>query len=204
MTDLNIEIICANSPQAKGRVERSNLTLQDRLVKELRLRGICDMTAGQAYLPEFREDYNRRFARPPRNPHDAHRPVQEHERPEEIFTLQDDRRVSENLTLNHKRILYVIEDTEENRRLRRHRVAVHEHEDGTITIHHAGRVLAHHAHPKEAARITQGAIVENKRLADTLEWIAEQQRQRDRHRLVNPKITLREKKRIRMAADLTA
>jgi len=204
MTDLNIEIICANSPQAKGRVERANLTLQDRLVKELRLRGICDMTAGQAYLPEFREDFNRRFARPPRNAHDAHRPVQEHERPEESFTLQADRRVSDNLTLNHKRILYVIEDTEENRRLRRHRVSVHEHEDGTITIHHAGRVLAHHAHPKDEARITQGAIVGNKHLADTLEWIAEQQRQRDRERLANPKITLREKKRIRMAADLTA
>jgi hypothetical protein len=204
MTDLNIEIICANSPQAKGRVERSNLTLQDRLVKELRLRGICDMTAGQAYLPEFREDYNHRFARSPRNAHDAHRPVQQHERPDESFTLQDDRRVSDNLTLNYKRTLYVIEDTEENRRLRRHRVSVHEHADGTITIHHAHRVLDHHAHPKDEARITQGAIVGNKRLADTLEWIAEQQRQRDRDRLVNPKITLREKKRIRMAADLTA
>jgi len=81
---------------------------------------------------------------------------------------------------------------------------VHEHEDGTITIHHAGRVLAHHAHPKDEARITQGAIVGNKHLADTLEWIAEQQRQRDRERLANPKITLREKKRIRMAADLPA
>jgi len=97
-----------------------------------------------------------------------------------------------------------IEDTEQNRRLRRHRVSVHEHEDGTITIHHAGRVLAHHAHPKDEARITQGAIVGNKHLADTLEWIAEQQRQRDRDRLAKPKITLREKKRIRMAADLTA
>jgi transposase len=204
MTELNVEIICANSPQAKGRVERSNLTLQDRLVKELRLRGICDMAAGQAFLPEFREDYNRRFARPPRNAHDAHRPLQEHERPDEIFTIHEDRRVSDNLTLNYKRVLFVIEDTEQNRRLRRHRVSVHEHADGTITLHHAGRVLGHHAHPKDQARITQGAIVENKRLADTLEWIAAQQRQRDLDRLANPKITLRERKRIRMAADLTA
>ena len=75
MSALNIDIICANSPQAKGRVERSNLTLQDRLVKELRLRGIGDMVAGQAYLEEFREDYNRRFARAARNSYDAHRPV---------------------------------------------------------------------------------------------------------------------------------
>jgi hypothetical protein len=162
------------------------------------------MAAGQAFLPEFREDYNRRFARPPRNAHDAHRPLQDHERPDEIFTIHEDRRVSDNLTLNYKRVLFVIEDTEQNRRLRRHRVSVHEHADGTITLHHAGRVLGHHAHPKDQARITQGAIVENKRLADTLEWIAAQQRQRDLDRLANPKITLRERKRIRMAADLTA
>lgn len=95
-------MICANSPQAKGRVERSNLMLQDRLVKELRLRGICDMAAGQDYLPEFRVDYNRRFARSPRNVHDAHRPVQQHERPDETFTIHEDRRVSDNLTLNYK------------------------------------------------------------------------------------------------------
>ena len=120
MTELNIEIICANSPQAKGRVERSNLTLQDRLVKELRLCGISDMVAVQAYLPEFRDDYNRRFARAPRNAHDAHRPLQKHER------------------------------------LRRHRVSVHEHADGIVTLHHAGRVLGYHAHPKDQARITQG------------------------------------------------
>lgn len=177
MTEMNIEIICANSPQAKGRVERSNLTLQDRVVKELRLRGISDVVAGQAYLPEFRDDYNRRFARQPRNAHDAHRPLQEHERPDGIFTSQDDRRVSDNLPLNYKRVLFVIDDTEQNRRLRRDRVSVHEHADGTITIHHAGRLLGHHAHPRDQARITPGAIVGNKRLADTLEWIAAQQRQ---------------------------
>ncbi|MFT5042723.1 MAG: hypothetical protein ACI8TX_003716, partial [Hyphomicrobiaceae bacterium] len=59
MNDLNIDISCANSPQAKGCVERANRTLQDRLVKELRLRGISDMVAGQSYLPEFVEDHNR-------------------------------------------------------------------------------------------------------------------------------------------------
>jgi hypothetical protein len=58
--ELNIDIICANPPAAKGRVERANLTLQDRLVKELRLRDISTVEAGNAYLPEFGEDYNRR------------------------------------------------------------------------------------------------------------------------------------------------
>ncbi len=118
-------------------MERSNLTLQDRLVKELRLRGICDMAAGQAYLPEFRADYNRRFGRPPRNAYDAHRPVDEHVA--EIFTLQEERCVSENLTLSYQRTLYVVDDTLENRRLRGHRVMVHEDADGGITLRQAGR-----------------------------------------------------------------
>jgi hypothetical protein len=64
---LNIDVICANTPTAKGRVERAHQTLQDRLVKELRLRGICDREAGNVYLDEFREDYSRRFARVPRH-----------------------------------------------------------------------------------------------------------------------------------------
>ncbi len=63
MTDLNIDVICANTPAAKGRVERAHQRLQDRLVKELRLRGICTMDDANRYLPEFIEDYNRRFAR---------------------------------------------------------------------------------------------------------------------------------------------
>lgn len=63
--ELNIESICANSSQAKGRVERANLTLQDRLVKELRLRNISTMEGANAYTPCFVDDFNRRFAKPP-------------------------------------------------------------------------------------------------------------------------------------------
>ena len=72
---LDIAAIHARSPQAKGRVERANKTLQDRLVKEMRLRGINGLEAGNAYLPEFMADFNRRFAVAPRNPEDAHRAV---------------------------------------------------------------------------------------------------------------------------------
>lgn len=70
---LTIEIICANSSQAKGRVERANKTLQDRLVKELRLAGA--MEAGNAFLPTFMADYNVRFAKAPFNDKDLHRPM---------------------------------------------------------------------------------------------------------------------------------
>ena len=72
---LNIDIICANSSQAKGRVERAHKTLQDRLVKELRLAGASSLAAGNALLPAFMADYNARFAKPPANGKDLHRPL---------------------------------------------------------------------------------------------------------------------------------
>jgi hypothetical protein len=62
---LAIGYIAARSPQAKGRIERLWNTLQDRLVSELRLRGICTVEAAQAYLPEFIADFNQRFGKPP-------------------------------------------------------------------------------------------------------------------------------------------
>ena len=79
MSELNIDILCANTPQAKGRVERAHLTLQDRLVKELRLRDLSAPEVANAYLPEFVVSYNERFAREPQSNHDAHRPVREDE-----------------------------------------------------------------------------------------------------------------------------
>ena len=71
--ELNIEIICANSSQAKGRVERVNRTLQDRLVKELRLAGVCSMEDGNAFLPEFLQRFNERFAVSAIEPENIHR-----------------------------------------------------------------------------------------------------------------------------------
>ena len=75
MTDrLGIVQICATTPQAKGRVERANKTLQDRLIKEMRLACIEDMAAAQAFLPSFMADHNRQFAVQPKNCEDAHKP----------------------------------------------------------------------------------------------------------------------------------
>jgi hypothetical protein len=99
LSELNIDIVCANTPQAKGRVERAHLTLQDRLVKELRLREISTWEAANAHAPEFIEDYNKRFAKEPLSEHDAHRPVRDDENLALIFTWREDRKVSQNLTL---------------------------------------------------------------------------------------------------------
>ena len=73
LSELNIEILCANTSQAKGRVERAHHTLQDRLVKELRLAGISTIEAANAFLPAFVQTYNARFAKPPARDRDLHR-----------------------------------------------------------------------------------------------------------------------------------
>jgi hypothetical protein len=89
MKELDIEIICANSPQAKGRVERVIQTLQDRLPKELRLRGISTMADGNAYLPDFIADFNQRFAVEARSSVNAHRPLTAKEDLTRILTWQE-------------------------------------------------------------------------------------------------------------------
>jgi transposase len=202
LADLNIDIVCANSPQAKGRVERANGILQDRLVKELRLAGIASREQAGPTLEAFRLDYNRRFARLPRSERDAHRPLADHEDLTEVFTLQTDRRITSELLLHYKRMVYVIQDTVENRKLRGARATVSEHENGDVVLACNGRRLAYRVHPKDNARITQGSVVENKRLDAVLHVIARQQLERDRQRLANPKITLRDKARIRRAVTL--
>jgi transposase len=73
LAELQIEILCANTSQAKGRVERANRTLQDRLVKEPRIAGISDMKAANAFLSGFMERYNDKFAKPAARPDNLHR-----------------------------------------------------------------------------------------------------------------------------------
>ena len=91
MQELEIEIICANTPQAKGRVERVIQTLQDRLPKEMRLGGISSMAEGNAYLPEFLQEFNQRFAEEPRSSVNAHRLLTANEDLARILSWQETR-----------------------------------------------------------------------------------------------------------------
>jgi transposase len=143
MQELDIQIICANSPQAKGRVERANQTLQDRLVKELRLQGISDPVSGNAYLPEFREDFNRRFAVVPRSTHDAHRPLLENENLKIILTHQKTGTLSKNLTVQSNRVIYQIQSDRPDYTLRHAQVTVCENALGEVTILYKNQPLAY-------------------------------------------------------------
>jgi hypothetical protein len=197
---LNIDSLCATTAAATGRVERANPTLQERLVKELRLRGLNDPAAADPLLPAFLADDNARFAVAPRVAYDAHRPLRLKEDLAQIFTRQETRRISRPLTVHYKRDLYVLDDTVASRRLRGATVVVSEAEDGAVTLRVNDRVLPARLYPKDHTPLEPGAVVEHKRLDGVFEWIAAQQRDRDAARLANPKITLREKRRIQAGA----
>lgn len=199
LSELNIDIVCANTPQAKGRVERAHLTLQDRLVKELRLRSISTIEAGNAYLPRFRADYNRRFGREPVSPHDAHRPLRDDEDLDRIFTWQEERKLSRNLTFHYKRVMYLIEPGPETLPLAGERCRVHEHEDGRTEVYHGNKPLPCSVFFDKAPGVPQGAIVSNKRLGAVLSQIRRDQQERDRRQLARRSLTHRQKNRIRSA-----
>jgi len=153
MDELDIQIICANSPQAKGRIERANQTLQDRLVKELRLRGISDMQAGNAYLSEFQADFNRRFAVAPRSTHDAHRPLLKTDQLDVILTHQETRTLSKNLTVQYQHVVYQIQSNRPVYALRNAKVRVCENAKGEVTILYKNKPLPYsiyHKAPRQA------------------------------------------------------
>jgi len=144
LAGLEIEAIHAHSPQAKGRVERANQTLQDRLVKELRLRGIADMATANAVLPEFAADYNRRFAVAPSVAQDAHRALAHRPRELDLLLSQHhERAVSKNLSLQYRNVVYQIRHDGPGYRLRGAKVTVCELDGGEIVLLHEGRELAY-------------------------------------------------------------
>lgn len=137
LKELGIELICANSPQAKGRVERRNGVFQDRLIKEMRLRGINTMDAGNAFLPEFLRQFNNRFGVQPASEENAHRALDNHENLKRIFSRKETRMLSKNLTFQYQGMLYMIETKSPNR-LKHASVTVIHAENEPMRVEHNG------------------------------------------------------------------
>ena len=169
MQELGIQIICANSPQAKGRVERANQTLQDRLVKELRLRGISDIAAGNTYLPEFRDDFNRRFAVQPRSTYDAHRPLLKTENLDVILTRQKTGTLSKNLTIQSNKVIYQVQSNRPEYALRNAQVTVCENAQGEIAILYKDKPLPYTIYHQPAR---QAEVVDTKTLDQHIKPLA--------------------------------
>ena len=162
MKALDIDIICANTPQAKGRVERVNSTLQDRLVKELRLNDISTMDAANSFVAEYITDFNRRFAVQPRSSHDAHSPLLfSEDELHIILSHQETRILSKNLTLQYHKVIYQIQTTRPTYALRKAQVTVCEDAQGDITILYKGRPLDYsifHRQQRQAEVVTSKEI----------------------------------------------
>jgi transposase len=160
MNNLGIRIIYANSPEAKGRVERLNQTLQDRLVKELRLAGIGDIETANKFLPGFIDKHNQKFAVEPKDKRDAHRPPNiSDEELNLIFSIQTTRTTSRNLELSYDNTVYQIQVIGQGYTLRHAKILVCKDLNGDVSLIYKNKRLAYKCHRKQKHN---GFIVDTK------------------------------------------
>ena len=145
---LGIELITAYSAQAKGRVERNHGVYQDRLVKELRLQGVTTIAEANALLTGgFVDGLNARFAKPPRDPHDAHMPVPKGVDLARVFCWEETRQVQNDWTIRYQNRFYQIARSNKQRPRPKHKVVVRTLLDGTMELEWRGRRLHYHEVP---------------------------------------------------------
>ena len=150
--ELEIEVIHAHSPQAKGRIERTFGILQDRLVKEMRLAGIRTEDQANCFLEKFLSLYNERFAKVAKKKGDLHRALPKGVNLREIFCIKATRTINNGYIVKWRGRQLLIEDV--SIAMRRRKVEIREHFDGEITIKFNGRYLKYREimEPKPVAR----------------------------------------------------
>jgi len=137
MKELDVRVICANSPEAKGRIERLFNTLQDRMVKEMRLVDIKTRdTANQFICEKYIPDHNQRFSVVARNESDAHRPLTDELRNtlDSIFSIQSKRKIRNDYTIQFKNEWFQLEQVQDTTVYKRDEVTIEERLDGTIKV----------------------------------------------------------------------
>jgi len=146
LRELDIDLIYANSPQAKGRVERAFQTLQDRLIKELRLAGISSIEEGNKFLKNYLEKHNQRFTRNPEDKLDAHRTLLLEHKLDRILCYKECRIISKNMEIQYKNKTLQLILERPLRMLRGAKVTVLESLDGEITLEYHGKELPFRMH----------------------------------------------------------
>lgn len=142
LRELDIELIPAYSPQAKGRVERAFETLQDRLIKEMRLEGISSIEEGNKFLPIYFKAFNNKFAVNPTSEKNVHRELLPGTELERIMCLKEERVISKNLTFQYKNILYQLKVKAGHEYVyRKGRVMILEKLNGTIGFEYMGHPI---------------------------------------------------------------
>jgi transposase-like protein len=154
MKTLAVEIIEANSPQAKGRVERRNGVFQDRLVKAMRLEGIYTIEAANRYLDEvFLPDLNRRFTVRARECADLHRPIPAGLQLKEVLCFEEPRVVQNDWTVRWRNRYFQIARQHEALHLARRTVTIRERLDGSVVLLYRGQFLRHQELPSRPVRL---------------------------------------------------
>jgi transposase len=138
LTELGVTVIHANSPQAKGRIERSFRTLQDRLVKEMRLARISSVVQANEFLIKYLPIYNAKFKVKPVSDVDVHQPTLSIRELNRIFCIREDRKLRNDFTIAYNGKLYQIKDA-----IKTQKVAVEERLDGSLHITHRGLDLSY-------------------------------------------------------------
>jgi hypothetical protein len=147
---LGIETVCANSPQATGRVERANKTLQDRLIKDMRLAKIDTPQAGNAFLESWIPEHNQRFAKISTDPYNAHRPVVfDDQTLEMILSIRETRKLSKNLEFSYNNQMYQIQNSQ-GRRLQQATITVCQTIDGCMIVSYKNQRLSYKFAPKKS------------------------------------------------------
>jgi transposase len=149
--DLGIQLISAHSPEAKGRVERMFKTLQDRLVKELRLAGISDPETANTFLEEkFIPEFNVQFSVIPEKTTDFHRSLTEYDQKniDSIFSLHSQRTVMNDFTIQFKNQYFQLDQQQPLTVCRKETIRVEERLDGIIILRLRDKELAYHRLPK--------------------------------------------------------
>lgn len=161
MPELGILIICANTPQFKGRVERANQSLQDCLTKELRLRGISTPEEANAWLPEFMEDYNQRFATVALSEINFHTPLSISDNLDHILCRKESCILSKNLTFQYRKTVYQIRVNRPSYAMRKAQVTVLENALGHVTVLYKNHPIpfeVYYQHAKQAEVVPSKSI----------------------------------------------
>jgi len=136
LKELGVEVRHAHSPQAKGRIERLFRTFQDRVIKEMRLRGIKTIEEGNKFLEEYLPLYNKRFSVRPREKEDVHRPLPRGIDLNAVLCIKTQRTLRNDFTVAHNHKLYQIEEA-----TKASKVIVQDRMDGSMRITYQGQVL---------------------------------------------------------------
>jgi transposase len=160
LKEVDVGLICANSPQAKGRIERLFGTLQDRLVKEMRLRQISTLEEANAFLPEYIRSHNAKYSVEAANSEDRHRAVA-HDL-DAIFCYKSTRKLSKNLELSYETRILQIETDNPSYAMRGAQVEIRESLDGEIEIWYQGRSLSYR---ELLVKDHQGRVLNRKNLS---------------------------------------